>query len=265
MSHPAPHELAAHLDGPSAPEVAAHLTSCAPCARVYGHLAALRSALAAPGAPDPRVAAAVMARLDARGAGPGRGRLALVGGLVGALVGALATVLIVASSRPDEGAGDFTARGGEGEPPVVVTSYLHAAAGGARVPLGAGAGEVSVEPGFGLSFRVLRRGPEPTWLMLFGCDARGELHWAVPAWDDAAADPSGLALDPAAPLVDLPSGLMPDAPAGPFMIVSLTTPTPARVRAVEAHAGACPDLVRALRTWPGARVQTTTLRIAEPR
>ena len=52
----------------------------------------------------------------------------------------------------------------------------------------------------------------PVYLMVFAVDARGEVHWIVPAWSDPAETPRSVRLAPGGELPE-PAGRTPDAPA----------------------------------------------------
>lgn len=224
-----------------------HLDGCASCRLRFDHLARVRDGLAALPAPAPSNMAADVVRRITTPRDGGNRRMAL-GALIGA-AGAVVAMLVTSSSST------FTARGGSDAAPVEVAAFIDGGAG--RVPL---TRDTIAAPGFTLSFRALRRvstDRAPRHLMIFGCDAAGDLHWAVPAWDDASADPTGPLVD--APLVEIPTALQPEAPPGPFTLVTLTTTAPVGVKRVEALVANC--RTNALATLPGVTLSETPFNI----
>lgn len=255
-AHPSDAELAAFADVPLE-DATGHLASCATCRERVARMRDLAGALAAIAAPpdDPGMAPQVLARIRNT---PSRFGLGL---LIGA--SAAAVIAVVASSSVPPSPGTFSARGGPAATPVEVTAFVQSGHG--RVPLTA---DTRVAPGFVLSFRAIQRTTGTTGpgehLMIFGCDANDELHWAVPIWDDAATDPVGLRLDPHVPLLELPTALQPDAPPGPFTFIALTTPTPLGVKAVEQLVTSCATARSALERLPDSHVADVRFQVVAP-
>ena len=86
------------------------------------------------------------------------------------------------------------------------------------------------------------------------------VHWVTPDWQDPAADPSGVALTADDAVHEPATGLAPEAPAGPFTLVALTTSAPITVRRVEALGRAACDPA-ALSALPDAEVAATPLMV----
>jgi hypothetical protein len=89
------------------------------------------------------------------------------------------------------------------------------------------------------------------YLMVFGRDAAGRIHWFWPAWSDAAENPASMPIQatPAgAPPVELREAVRHPLATGPMTIVGLFTPQPVHVRQVEeAVAGG----LQGLQAFPG--------------
>jgi hypothetical protein len=99
-------------------------------------------------------------------------------------------------------------------------------------------------------------------LLAFGIDARGEVHWLYPAFDDSRADPQAVRLEPLHVQQALPdSVVLEDVPVGPLRIVSIISRGPLHVSSVEG----LPADERTLETlrarFPGARVGELLLRV----
>jgi hypothetical protein len=75
----------------------------------------------------------------------------------------------------------------------------------------------------------------PVYLMVFGVDAQGDVHWIQPVWSDPAENPASVVLPPDDQPGPPPEAIAPEAPAlGRFRVVCLLSRAPLRVRAVEA-------------------------------
>jgi len=245
---PEPVVLARWVDGEltlnDAAALARHAGQCAACRARQAHLMALRASL--PSAhEDAAFVGDVMARLDRWDPNHWDPKH-LVRWL--SLAAVVAVVIAVVATRPH---GELVARGGGGGLEVAAT--VEAAT---RQAL---ADEViRVAPGFAITARVIDRTTTPSWLMVFGVDARCEVHWLVPAWDDATSDPVGRRFAGEAPLVELPEGLRPDAPPGPFTLVVATSDAPRSVHAVEALLGPSADDRCGLGRLAALGIHTTT-------
>lgn len=256
-AHPDDVALAAAADGVPGPALADHLARCAACAARLSGLRALGDALAAIAlpTPDPRASDALLARLARRRSW----RPAITGALIGAAAMAVAFVATrpPAPASPAEPPSGFTARGAGTSRSVEVTPLVAVAAGAPSRPLTPGD---ALGPEAVLSYRAIKRGPGARWLMVYGCDARGEVHWVTPDWQDPATDPSGVALTADDAVHEPATGLAPEAPAGPFKLVALTTSAPITVRRVEALGRAACDPA-ALSSLPDAEVAATPLMV----
>ncbi len=216
-----------------------HLDTCPSCharADALRHLA--RNFLADPAsAPtttaDPATVHAIMSRIHhtSTASRPTRRTLTWVFAAAAVAVAVVATLAL--SGRDDAPTETYASRGSatENNPDghALVTPFLHPHPSAPRATLTPG---MTVDRGFALSFRAIAPA-SPIYLLIAGCDARGDLHWALPVWRDPASDPHGLRLSPDVPLVDLPDALLPDAPPGPFDVLVITSREPIGVQSVE--------------------------------
>jgi hypothetical protein len=221
-------ELIALLDGEltenRALELRAHLPGCADCGARLASLQTLAARLRAPLPVDPSFVDEVERRLPA--AAPlARRRRPLVYGL-SALAAAAVVALVALPRRPE-----FTPRGTPAPWHALVSTSLQIVGATSARPLRAGD---RFAPGEGIAVSA-RNGNSrvPVYLMVFAVDARGEVHWIVPAWTDPAASPESVALAPGAALPG-PAGRTPEDPAaGKLRVSTLLTRSPMDVRAVE--------------------------------
>jgi hypothetical protein len=121
-----------------------------------------------------------------------------------------------------------------------------ASRGGRRAPADVGAaflvtGEHGVEsigarslgPRDALAVRYWNRTGTTRYLMAFGIDAAGEVHWLYPPYESSALDPASVPINPGPPQL-LSEVVAPDGPApGPFRLVTLITNEPLHVKGVE--------------------------------
>lgn len=224
------------LDPQRAAELERHVASCAACTRRSAGNLEIHDGLAHPAAEpaDQAFVQQVVARLD-EPAPVGRRRdwRWIVGASSAALAAAALVVLFVRPAPPPE----FQPRGGPARPAERIAVDVHL--------ITAGAGARELLPGQPLSstarlaFRVLNpSSTPPLYLLAFGVDAAGEVHWFYPAWHDAASDPAAAVLPAQAEPFFLPDAVAPEGAApGPFRIVSVLSDQPATVRATEARLG----------------------------
>jgi hypothetical protein len=201
--------------------------------------AALAEAAAAPPAPA-GADAGRPAAAPARRPGPLPGHrwplLALVASV------ALVPALLAVQQRPGGGArplpGSFGARGDGAARAAATGAEVLLVRDGRPLPVGG----QTLRPADALAVRVGNRGARPLYLMAFGVDAAGEVHWLYPPYRDPASDPRALRIEAGAPPRLLDELVAPDgAAAGPLQLYTLLLPAPLTVRAVErrlaAHAG----------------------------
>jgi hypothetical protein len=106
----------------------------------------------------------------------------------------------------------------------------------------------------GLLFSYTNVGPAPfDYLLIFGVDARGEMHWFFPARESEHANPSSMAIEKGKAKVDLAELLHDQFPAGRLVVHAIFSRRPIWVQEVEvwlkeAPGGALP--------WPEAHQQT---------
>jgi len=265
-------ELAALLDGElsenRAQQLRGHLPECRRCRERYqrldGAAAALPHALGEP--KDDAFVGQVMQRIaqSERNARPRRTGMLWGAGLTLA-ASAVAVIAVTLGGTPSPPQGEYLARGGAA-PPSSVDDRTPAV----RVFEGRRSEEAlktaaTIDANKGFRFQVSN--PErDRQLMLFGVDAKGEVHWFYPGWVDPDAPPSSVPLAAQASPLELPEGVTPeDVPAGGFEVVALFLDSTTDVVTVEALLGrhGLPGLLNALkRTQPGAQMQRLPLQHA---
>jgi hypothetical protein len=264
MNCPSSDEIIGFVDGEASinagKALALHLDSCSRCRgsaeRVRG-LAQQIGRAVGPGRPDPAFVAEVLARTAVEPAPRPLLGLALLGG---ALAAALALMLVLPRSALDPP----VARGSlAGDGPEALARRLGVLVSSEGRWLEPGARFVAEE---GLRFRVANRSHSERFLLLFGVDRAGTVHWFHPAYLSARDDPSSIPV-PATPEVrDLAEVVAPDGAAeGRFVIVALFTEQPVRVKEVEALLSNRPTVAPGAvleRRWPKARVQQLEVEVA---
>jgi hypothetical protein len=94
-------------------------------------------------------------------------------------------------------------------------------------------GARSLGPSDALAVRYWNRSGKTRYLMAFGIDAAGEVHWLYPPYESSASDPASVPINPGPPQL-LREVVAPDGPApGPFRLVTLITNEPLHVKGVE--------------------------------
>jgi hypothetical protein len=117
--------------------------------------------------------------------------------------------------------------------------------------------QVSKDDGF--SFVLHNRSSKPTYLMVFGMDAKGQIHWFYPAVENDARDLSSVRVSAAPAMQALPDGVTPGVlPGGSFRIIALFTERPKKNGEV-ADALREEDISGLNTRFPDAVLQITTL------
>jgi len=92
----------------------------------------------------------------------------------------------------------------------------------------------TLAPGDGLLFSYTNLGQAPlSHLMIFGVDARGEVHWFHPAYEREGSNPGSIAIAEGAAEAPLAELVQDDFPAGPLTIHALFSNRPVQVLEVE--------------------------------
>jgi len=147
------------------------------------------------------------------------------------LAASLATVVfvLVGARLFQSSETEFTPRGSASDAGASfwVDFFTQREPGGAHHRLVAGE-RVSSSSGFTFAVQASR----PTELMLFGVDAKQNVHWFYPAFIDAGSDPTSIS---SVGSRALPEAVVPDdAASGPFALFGLFSKTPLHVSEVEA-------------------------------
>lgn len=259
---PRPTELLELIDGEltenHAAAVRTHLARCPACRaahesqrRMIERLAASDTDLPSTGALD-----AVLRRLDASAPTRGPTRLRLAGALGG--LAAAAALLAAVSLRPGPDAGLFTARGGTSEWSRRVGVELWTLENG---PQRLARGQ-SLSPGAPLVAVCNNVDEAPAYLLAFGLDARGEVHWLYPAYLDRRTDPGSVRLEPSVVQRPLPESVVLEGVAeGPLRLVTVVTRSPLRVSDVETATLAERQPAALRLRWPEARIDELPVHI----
>lgn len=248
-------DLLAWLDGGvSSNEVESferHLQSCPSCRDARREAVLLADDLSATPNVDvsdaalDRHVARVMARLEDHPgsvSGPSRIRPAWFGRTLAMASGVIAIAAAVAllwrplspnATQSATGAGDgFVARGGTEAPSLKRDVGIRMLHGGARLErLAAGESIFHDSP---LSASFVNLYPAPVYLLTFGVDAAGEVHWLYPAYLDKAVDPASVELPRTQVEAPLSTSVILDHPAqGALRLVSIVSQTPLHVSDVD--------------------------------
>jgi hypothetical protein len=234
---PSEAELASYADTDLSPEqlerVAMHLRSCRRCAREVAKLEELIGDVAAPVVSGPfdvsKHVAGVMSRLDAP---PTRARSSRWVARAGALAAAASVALFFAVKWPHDAPGEFTARGGPKQASLArdVGVELYAQTQSPR-PLTSGARVGASTP---LTAGLRNSSDEPVYLLLFGIDAKQNVHWIAPEFTRVGSDPLATTIAPSRTERLLKTAaVFDDLAPGRLRVVALITREPRRVSEIE--------------------------------
>ena len=105
----------------------------------------------------------------------------------------------------------------------------------------------------------------PAYLMVFGRDSQGEIHWVYPGFADAKSDPQSVSLLPLQTRQALPdSVVLDDLPAGVLEVVSLITREPLRVSQIESLPPAERAVLRLRSRFADARIANLPVQVVVP-
>jgi hypothetical protein len=264
---PAPEELLRLLDGEitenRSSQLRSHLVDCRHCAQELEAQKQLTARLGAPidGTPAPGAAQAILRRLDSAVASrprPPASRWWVLG--AGGLAAA-AAVALVALPRAARDPGEFRPRGATVARINRVGIELWALETAPR-KLASGA-PVAPSTAFVASYSNIDTAA--AHLLAFGVDARGEVHWLYPAFDDSRADPPAVRLEPLHVQQALPdSVVLEDVPVGPLRVVSIISRGPLHVSSIEGLAAGERTLEPLRARFPDAQVSELLLRVEPP-
>jgi hypothetical protein len=207
----------------------AHLPTCAECTQHYERRHLLAQLTPEAAGPEARLGAAL-------GFAPPRRvpRVWWAAALV-PVAAALALLVWLQAPAPDEG---FTPRGGDAGTVAWLEVYRLAAA---KAPE---PNPTRVAASDALAFAY--RNPEAhAYFMLFGVDARGQVHWYFPEWTDATNDPSAVGIAAGHELRELKAAVTQPLAPGGLKLHALFLDAPRTVKAVEAAWSAKQPLVSA--------------------
>jgi hypothetical protein len=114
----------------------------------------------------------------------------------------------------------------------------------------------------GLLFSYTNLGPRPfSYLMIFGVDARGEVRWFHPAYEQAGSNPVSIVARRGEADVTLPEVIRHDLPPGPLVMHALFTAHPVSVREVEAAVASRGSARGERLTFPGGVDQVRVVEV----
>lgn len=235
-----PHALAAYLEREVTPSEAAlieaHVRDSGSLRRHLEQLEEIRRSLTRvpePATSDAAATEALWRAIDAapvpraaRAPWPG---LRAIAGLGAAACAALVALLILRAAPASE----FRSKAAASTPDDrwVHIEVLRVDTDGAARPL---PGRGAVHAADRLVFRYANGGPDPFgFLMVFGIDAAGEIHWYYPAYETAGGDPPSLPIQRSGGPVSLPDAIEHELAAGPIVFYGVFTRTALRVLDVE--------------------------------
>jgi len=101
------------------------------------------------------------------------------------------------------------------------------------------------------------------YLLVFALDARGEIHWAYPGFEDAKTDPAAVRLEPLQMHKVLPDSVMlDDLPSGPLELVTVISREPLRVSRIESLPGPERSVASLHARFSTAHIESMSLRVA---
>jgi hypothetical protein len=200
-----------------------------------------------------------MGRLpDAQPVLPRRRPWLLGGGVL--VLAAAAGILLIPRLSKDQGT--FSPRGGDVVPWTQKVGAEVFVLDDALVKLEAGA---RVSPGVALVASYHNVDKAPAYLMVFGRDVRGELHWVYPGFEDAKKDPESVRLLPLQARQVLPDGVaLDDLPAGELELLCLITREPLHVSQIEALPPGLRNSFDLRTRFAGARLTSLSLQVVAP-
>ncbi len=263
MNNPCPsnQEWLSLVDGEAtenrAAELRAHADGCSRCARELEMQRQLVRDLAAPVPVSADAVQSVMRKLEhAERPAPRFGwrRWALGGGALAAVT--VAALLILPATGGDRGV--FTARGHRVPWARKVGVEVWAIDHSPR-KLEAGA---ALSPATGIVASYHNVDADVAYLMVFAIDARGEIHWAYPGFEDAKTDPVAVRLEPLQVNKVLPDSVMlDDLAAGPLELVTLISHEPLRVSRIESLPVSDRSAAGLRTRFSTARIESLSLRV----
>lgn len=190
------------------------------------------------GVRDDDFVAQVMQRCESVSAAPPahRRRLARTyGGLLGAAAAAAVAIGVLSwpPARNGKARRETVAARGDAHSAsrATVQAFVGHGVAGAAPPLLDGA---TLRPGDGIVVRYSNPAAEQGYLMVFGLDERGTVHWLHPAYLDGSTNPRSLPLAVGAEQQVLPEVAEPeDAAAGPLRVYALISRSALDVKGVE--------------------------------
>jgi hypothetical protein len=256
---PSPQEWLSLVDGEAtenrATELRTHASDCSRCAHALEEQRQLMRDLAAPVPMSADAVAAVMRQIE--NAKSTARRFGWRGWtLAGGAVAAAAAFLVVPATGTHEGL--FSARGHRVPWTQKVGAEVWAIESSPR-KLEAGS---ALSPGTAIVASYHNIDAAAAYLLVFAIDARGEIHWAYPGFEDAKTDPAAVRLEPLQMKKVLPDSVMlDDLPAGPVEFVTFISRDPLHVSRIESLPAPERSAANLRARFPAARIERLPLRM----
>ncbi len=242
----------------------AHLDGCPACKEQSRLIKQLLGDVAAPiegldAAASVKQVLGTIRRQQAAPPQPSRSRMALRLGIGFGMAAAAALGLVMLHGHGSRLEGDFQMRGGTAgsalERRTGISLYAPFAQ---RRPLREGA-LLPTETAITATYRNLDE-KRPVYLLVFGVDAQGEIHWLYPAYTEPSSDPEAIRLPFSSAETALPDSVVLENPApGKMRVFSILTPHPLRVSAIESLKGAELTLAALQKRWTDCHVESISV------
>ena len=240
-----------------ASELRTHACGCSRCAHELERQRHLLRDLAAPVPVAAHAVAAVMRRIE-HAKSPARRfgwrSWTLAGGALA--VAAAAAFLVVPATETHEGI--FSARGHRVPWTQKVGAEVWAIESSPR-KLEAGS---ALSPATAIVASYHNIDAAAAYLLVFAIDARGEIHWAYPGFEDPQTDPGAVRLEPLQMKKVLPDSVMlDDLPAGPLELVTVISREPLHVSRIESLPAPERSAANLRGRFPAAHIEALPLRV----
>jgi hypothetical protein len=258
---PSPQEWLSLVDGEAtenrATELRTHASDCSRCAHVLEEQRQLMRDLAAPVPVSADAVAAVMRQLENAKSSARRfgWRDWTLAGCAVAVAAATAFLVVPATGTHE---GLFSARGHRVPWTQKVGAEVWAIESSPR-KLEAGSA-LSSATAIVASYHNIDAAA--AYLLVFAIDARGEIHWAYPGFEDANTDPAAVRLEPLQMKKVLPDSVMlDDLPTGPVEFVTFISREPLHISRIESLPAPERSAGNLRARFPAARIESLPLRM----
>ena len=244
------------------PRLRAHLAGCAACQKTVAELKQLAGDLAAPlprvaaeGSVDSVMQAIAEGRAAQLAAAPRKPTFAVWGGALGLAAAATLTLFLFRGDGVRPGP-EFGARGGAATDELARRVGIALYAPFAKHTRLHDGSQVGARTAFTAAYRNVED-KRAVYLLSFGVDSRGEIHWLYPAYTQPNSDPEAIRLPFSANETALAESVVLEQPAlGKLRLFSIVTTEPVRVSAIESAGAAALTPAALERRLPHSHVET---------